>query len=414
MVNAGVIIVGTEITRGFSSDTNSEFLARALIANGFNCYSIIKVPDEIETIVRAITYLSKECKVLILTGGLGSTHDDVTREAVSKATGRKLLLDGTLEKEIAELMPPGTDKKAFLRQAYLPQGAQAIRSRGGTAPGLIIDENNLLIAALPGVPREMKAMFSDVIKKLRQKFPGLAPLLQKIVKTFGASEPIIAKLIDPVIRKYNKLGFTILAGLEEVKIIVSMSAARGSKKAKELEGALREVSQALGDLVFGYNDDRLEEVVGIKLKEKKIKMAVAESCTGGQLAGRITRIPGSSDYFQGGVVAYSNLVKETVLNVSHETLEKYGAVSAQTASLMAENVRRQLFADIALAVTGIAGPGGGSPEKPVGLVFIAIADKEDIICKQYNFRGDRQVIQTIAAQTGLNLVRLYLEEKENG
>lgn len=411
MIKTGVIVIGTEITNGFASDTNSEYIARILVATGFDCRSIIKVPDAIDVITGAIDYLLTQCQVLILTGGLGSTHDDLTREAISKATGRELILNADLEVEIERAAPPGADREMFFKQAYLPVGARAIVPEHGTAPGIIIENKDQIIIALPGVPREMKAMLNAVILALNNKFPDQAAVKQEIIKIFGVSEPTVAKLIDPIIKEYQDIGFTILAGAEEIKIVVSVFADPESAEASRMEEAVKKIIGKLGDLVFGRDDVKLEETVGNDLRKKQISLAVAESCTGGLLAKKITSIPGSSEYFKGGIVSYSNQIKTQVLNVSHETLRKFGAVSREAAVQMAWQVRQLAQSDIAVSITGIAGPSGGTREKPVGLTYIALADNKRSYCKQYNFTGNRHLIQKKAAQTGLNLIRLYLQKK---
>lgn len=409
MIKFSVIVVGTEITQGDSLDTNSRVLAQALTAQGFDCHSIIKAPDFIDVISRSINYLKRHSSILIITGGLGSTHDDITREALSKSLGRQLELKDELISWIERLIPKGADKKMFFKQAYLPAGAEPILPEQGSAPGIVVEDDNHLIFALPGVPREMRSMLDTVIQRIKIKFPAQPASKQIIIKVFGAGEPLVAQAIDSIIKSYNDLNFSILASIEEIKIVISVCAADDSPAAARLKQSSNDIVDALGELVFGFDDTSLEQVVGDSLRTKNIKLFVAESCTGGLLAEKITRVPGSSEYFLGGVVSYNNQIKIDLLNVSTATLEADGAVSKEVAVQMANGARAAGQADLALSISGIAGPGGGSPEKPVGLVFMAISDKNRTETQKFKFNGDRDVIRRKAAQSALNIIRLYLK-----
>ncbi len=410
MIKFSLIVVGTEITQGYSRDTNSRVLAQALTVRGFEAHTIIKVPDSVALISQSINYLRRYSKILILTGGLGSTHDDVTREALSKALGRKLELRDELKIRMERLIPKGADNDMFLKQAYLPAGAKAILPEQGSAPGIIIEDEGRLIFALPGVPREMKAMLETVIKRIQTKFPRQPEQKQRIIKVFGAGEPLVAKEIDSIIKEYKDLDFTILAGIEEIKLIISLFAADGSYPAGRLEEAKKRITEVLGEVVFGFGDISLEQVVGDDLKRRNIKLFVAESCTGGLLSQKITAVSGSSEYFLGGVVSYSNQIKVDLLNVSPAVLEEYGAVSKEVAVEMAAGARAVSQADLALSITGIAGPGGGTSEKPVGLVFMAISDSNRTETRRFDFSGSRDAVRCQAAQSALNIIRLYLKK----
>jgi len=410
VIKFSILVIGTEITQGYSRDTNSSVLARILTGRGFAGHSIIKAPDSIDVISRSIAYLRRESNILILTGGLGSTHDDVTREALSRALGRDLELRDELKTRMERLLPRGADEEMFFKQAYLPAGAEAILPEQGSAPGIIVDGDGCLIFALPGVPREMTSMMGAVIKRIETKFPEQPPQEQRVIKIFGAGEPLVAKKIDAVIKDYSELGFTILAGIEEIKIIISAFAADDSYMTNQLERAKNRITESLGELVFGFDDITLEQAVGSELKRRDIKLFTAESCTGGLLSQKITSVPGSSEYFLGGVVSYDNQIKAALLNVSQAALERYGAVSKEVATEMAAGARAVSRADLALSITGIAGPGGGTPDKPVGLVFMAISDNSVTETQRFDFRGGRDAVRRKAAQSALNIIRLYLKK----
>lgn len=411
MVKAAVIIVGTEITQGISADSNSRELAAHLSSGGFDCGLIMQLPDRLDSIAEAINVVSEQFQLLILTGGLGSTHDDITREAIAKATGRKLIEDPDLFNRISRDAPSGADIAMFLRQAQLPEGSEPILAGRGTAPGLLLDLDNITIVALPGVPAEMRSMLPAVFSKLEKRYPDRKMLKQRIIKIYGPGEPQAAKIIDPVIGAYRDVEFTILASPEEIKLILSVRGDGDEELMSQLAAAEKDVYDSIGDAIFGQADMTLEKAVGALLEQRGLTLSVAESCTGGLLAEKLTRVPGSSKYFLGGIVSYNDEAKISVLGVARETLSAKGAVSEETALEMATGALNATGSDIALAVTGIAGPDGGTIDKPVGLVYIAIAGANFKIVRKYMLSGDRSSIRIKSTQSALDLLRLWLTDR---
>ncbi len=406
-----IVAVGTELILGLTTDTNSPYIARFLVENGISSQQHQVVPDDVDEIAHAILDGLQHSDALIITGGLGPTFDDVTREALSKAVKRELVFDPKLAEIIKERFPH--DKpipKFILRQAYLPEGAIPINPTLGTAPGIILEIEDKIIFALPGVPDEMKVMLKDkVIPFLRKRVREKAILI-KVIKTCDISEASLQERIEDIIAKYENLNIKILVHLEEVHILLML---KGDIKAVEelISNVKDEIADRLGKLVYGFDEDTLEKVVGKLLRKHELKLAVAESCTGGLLSNRFTNIPGSSDYFWAGIIPYSTEVKRELIRVPSQVLLEHGAVSSFTAQAMADGARLIVGADIGLGITGIAGPTGGTPEKPVGLTFIALSTKTTRFCKRFIFTGSREVIKFKTSQQALNLLRLFLLER---
>lgn len=408
MTKAAFIIIGSEITAGRSVDTNSKYLADKFTESGFDCIAVIKVPDDIDLISDSIGFLADKAELIVITGGLGSTHDDLTRESIAKATGLELFEDDEIKKSMTEVAPPGADREMFLKQAMLPRGSEPIIIDKGTAPGIKLEHQGNTIIAVPGVPREMTKMIEMVLPQLKKQMAPDALRTEITLKMFGAGEPKIAGIIDPIMKANPELHYTILAGLEEIKLI-TFSTASTPGIYQKVKSVIDEFEAVLGNLVFSRDGESMAEIVGKFLRHKRMMLAVAESCTGGMISEMLTEIPGSSNYFKGGIVSYDNSIKENLLGVSHETLTVHGAVSAETALQMAKGVKELTASDISLSVTGIAGPAINGTDKPVGLVFFCLYDGKTGYVKKYQFSGDRERIRRISSQTGLNLIRLYLE-----
>lgn len=403
---AAIVAIGTELTLGRSTESNSEFLGRWLSRRGYNVRLALKLPDDIELIADETRRLTDMVDILLLTGGLGSTHDDVTREALVKMTGGSLVLNGPLEAAIERLAPAGIDRTRFMRQACLFEGARSIGPFTGTAPGLIVDYRGKVIYALPGVPGEMKSMLDDVAIDLDRRFGRLNEIATITVNATGAPEPVIASLIDPVIDGYPQIQVNILANPEIISITLI-----ADESAKELlDEVVRKLREKLGNFFIGIDEETMSTVIGRLLKDRRLTLSVAESITAGQIGTLIARNAGSSSYFAGGILAYNNDVKERLLGVSPEILAGKGAVSAETALAMALGARKALKTDIGLSVTGIAGPTGATATKPIGLVYIGLATRDIQEVKELRLRGDRRLVQERAALRALNLLRLYLQQ----
>ncbi len=407
-VRAAVIVVGTELTQGLTRESNSIFLSRWLRERGITVIAVQKTPDDIGLIASAINFLSSQAELVILTGGLGSTHDDVTREALAEVLGVPLVRHDPAYQLITEAMPPGADSESFLRQAYLPQGAQAMITGVGTAPGVSFEWRDTMLFALPGVPKEMEVMLAQVEAELEGKALVGAPPPMARAGLIGASEPEVARLIAPVLEAYPEVTANILATPEQISL--TLMDLRGGSAVDEslVQSAFEDMLVRLGKLVFSASGASLPEVVGILMRDIGLTLATAESVTAGQIGVLVASVAGASDYFLGGVTSYANEAKESLLGVQKATIEQSGAVSEETAIAMAEGARRVLGADIGLAVTGVAGPGGARPEKPVGLVYTSLALPDRTMTFKDVHRGDRGSVQQRAAFRALDHLRRSL------
>ncbi len=411
-MKAEIITIGDELLYGQILDSNSSYLSESLTAEGIDVIFKTSVGDDINRMAEAFNIARSRTDVIVASGGLGPTLDDLTKKAVVKAFKRNLIFHQEILKQIEEsfqrrgrLMP-----KINQNQALIPQGAKALSNRWGVAPGIFLEDEKTLFFALPGVPTEMKWMMeNEVLPVLRAKKPQHFILHTKL-KTTGISESALYEKIEGLIDPKEEIKVAFLPGYLGVDIrLTAESTDKDQAQARidELEQKIREV---LENYVYGKDDQTLEEVVGKLLLERKKTIAVAESCTGGLIGARFTNVSGSSQYFERGVVTYSNEAKTELLNVPMEIIEKHGAVSEEAAILMAEGVRKLAKTDYGLSVTGIAGPTGGTPQKPVGLVFVGFAHENDSFVQKFLLGGDRNSNRERAAQAALNLVRLFLTQ----
>jgi nicotinamide-nucleotide amidase len=348
--------------------------------------------------------------ILIISGGLGPTEDDITCEALAAAVGKRLEPRSEIAERIQERYKHiHIPEDVLMRQALVPEGATLIENPVGTAPGVVLQEEGTAIIALPGVPGELHAMTPKLLSILQEKFPTSSVVLSSILKIAGIGESGVNEKIIPLMQLQEpRVG--LLALPNEVHIRLT---ARGERT--EAEAALsrlkQELYERLGELIFGENEDTLERVVAGLLLQTGLTLSLAESCTGGLISHRLTEVPGISAAYFLGVVSYSNTAKMHVLGVPPDLIELHGAVSPEVASAMAKGIRSQSGSDIALALTGIAGPSGGTAAKPVGLIYIALASPEHTLCNRYQFPGTRHIIKLRASQAGLDLVRKYLLQK---
>ncbi|MCK4267829.1 MAG: nicotinamide-nucleotide amidohydrolase family protein, partial [Actinomycetia bacterium] len=312
--------------------------------------------------------------------------------------------------KIERLIPPGADRGAFMRQAYLPEGASWLGPVKGSAPGIAVELKGTIVYALPGVPAEMTAMLERISSDLQHRFGATSGTAMRKVKLKGLSEPEASRLVDPIITSYQHLTFNILASSKD--IVITIISQDDNVGRQDLDKAVEAVIDCLGGSVYGFDDQTLSRVVGELLSEKGLSLGIAESLTGGRIAAEITATPGSSKYFAGAVVAYENEIKHELLEVSDKTLMEKGAVSSETALEMARGVRDSLGVDVGLSSTGISGPEGGSTDKPIGLVFIAVSDKHRETVREFRFGGDRDAIQNNSAFTALNMLRLFLSDHD--
>ena len=412
-MKAEIISIGSEILRGQITDTNSNFIVKKLVELSIDVEHITAVSDNPESLLSTLKLALQRADLVITTGGLGPTEDDITYETIAKALNLKLIkypkaedhLKKVLNKIKVEISPSN------LKQTYLPEGAKIIINQYGTAPAMILEKDNKIICSLPGVPREMKKLVvENLIPYLKEKFPPSVIKKSKILKVTGLGESSVNELLHDYINNQKNFSFGIYANPEDIQIQVTTQAPTEKEVDKLLQSSVNQLSKILGNYAYGSGEQTLEEVVGDLLKNKGFKVAVAESCTGGMLGEMITRIPGSSKYFQGGVISYNAQVKEELLKVPSEVIKKYGEVSRQVAELMAEGVRKCCHSDIGISITGIAGPGGATKKKKVGLVYMALADGKKTITQKHQLFGNRQLIRLRSARRALNMLRMYLKE----
>jgi len=413
-VNAEIIAVGSEMLTPFRMDTNSLYLTEQLNLLGVDVIFKSIVGDDLRRLVEAAEHGLFRSDILIFSGGLGPTEDDLTREAVAEALGLTLHRDPEiltrLEQRFAERgwkMSPNNAK-----QADVLDGAIVLPNSNGTAPGQWLsgqfDGREHIIVLLPGPPHEMKALFeADVRERLRAKVPP-AFLATRTLKIAMLGESTVDARVAPLYKRYTDVDTTILAGAGEIELQFKTCAATHDAAQRRVDELAGVVEDELDDAVFSRDGETLEQIVGYWLQMRNATVAVAESCTGGLLAERLTSISGSSRYFLGGAVVYSNALKTELAGVPTEMIDRHGAVSREVAAALAEGIRYRCESTLGVGITGIAGPNGGTPEKPVGLVFHAVASSTGTEVLQRNFPGDRKRIRRFASTMVLDMVRKKL------
>ena len=415
-----ILTIGDEVVRGEIVDSNKALIAQRLLELDLECQYQASVRDDPADMQAAFRLAIQRSDLVIVSGGLGPTRDDITAEVLSETLGRELELDqdsldlmrrffARVGREMVE-----TNRK----QAFFPSGADILANPEGTAPGFSVEEQGTIFFCLPGVPRELARMLDEqVFPRVEARLEGMGQVVRirtRMLRTFGMGESTLEKELSGIARDGDvELAFRTSFPDNFLRVM-----ARGSSVEEadlKIESVAKQIRELLGDLVYGEGNDPMEAVVGRLLTEQGRSVAVAESCTGGGIAQKLTAIAGSSAYFLGGVVAYSNDAKQKMLGVSHELIEAHGAVSAPVAQAMAEGVCERLGADIGLATTGISGPGGGSPEKPVGLVYVALCQPNCgesspgfVHVEKFEFAVDRPRHQVLTVQTALDWLRRRL------
>lgn len=409
-MRAELISVGTELLLGQITDTNAAYLARLLATYGVDVLHKQTVGDNLERVRAAVDLAVGRADLVVMTGGLGPTEDDLTAEAVALTAGVPLVFDQAVADRIAGFFVQRrrAAPESIYRQARIPSGAQVIPNRRGTAPGLIIPVAQRTIFMFPGVPHEMEGLVADgLVPWLEARMQGVV-IRSRVLRIAGLGESVVEDRVRDLIHGSNPT-VAPLAKLGEVhlRITAKGSPAVADAMIREAEKGLR---ARLEDAVFGTDDESLQEVTARLLIERGLTLAVAESCTGGLVASRLTEIPGSSAFLVAGFVPYSNEAKTRDLGVPHAMIADHGAVSAQVVTAMATGARRQAAADVGLAITGIAGPAGGTPAKPVGLVYLATATDAETKTVDVHFGAglSREVIRHLSAQAAINLLRLTL------
>jgi nicotinamide-nucleotide amidase len=405
MMKIGILTIGNELTTGRIQDTNSALIARAMQEQGWQVAAMLSVGDDDGAIHDALDFLLARAEAVIATGGLGPTADDITTAAIAKAFGLSLHMDESVLAHVRSLFEKRrlhwTENNA--KQALFPEGAEIIANPNGTAAGFAVRWKGKIVAVIPGVPAEARKMLPEgVIPLFRKAFPTSALHVETLTfKLFGIPEAAVdAALADAGLADLG-LGVGFYPNLPENHLVLTARTASPEEAREKLQAARARVEARLGKYIFAQGQETLEGLVANALTEKKRTLAVAESCTGGLITDRLTDVPGSSAFLERGVVTYSNASKIALLGVPESVLAAHGAVSEETARLMAEGVRRLAGTDLGLAVTGIAGPTGGTEAKPVGTVYIALADGQRTLCRHHALRWDRRRNKVVAAQTAL-------------
>jgi len=405
-----IITIGNELISGRTPDLNSWYAAGKLTASGLGVTRVTSVGDDEEMVCHALETVLKSSRFVIATGGLGSTDDDMTCRIVANALDRPLYPDHQLLEKIkahvkargAEMTPP------LQKMALLPEGSKMINPSGDTC-GFSLAKKDIRFYFLPGVPEQMRHLMDKfVLPELLSLYETLPAVGQRLIKLYGLSEPGIAKIFAELRGKLSNAVLGFYPHFPENHITISLQGEDDRTVTAELDQVQAEILALVGDYVFSTGNQEMEEVVGRLLTERGKTISVAESCTGGLIGHRLTNVAGSSDYFCGGVVSYSNRSKVDMLGVRAETIKKYGAVSNETAQEMAKGIRERMKSDLGLAVTGIAGPDGGSKDKPVGTVYIGLSSAEEVFSRKYRFWGLRKQVKLNTSMMTLDWVRRYL------
>jgi nicotinamide-nucleotide amidase len=408
-----LVTIGDELLLGFTIDTNAAHLARALASIGLHIAQRTTVGDEAGDIARVVREALDRTGAVITTGGLGPTSDDLTKASIATIFGREMVVDEAhlawmkerWEKRFNRPMPPSN-----INQAMIPRGAEKLENRHGSAPGIWLeDERGRWVAMLPGVPREMRGMLGDtLLPKLGARFTGGTVVRSRTLRTVGIAESLLADRIDSMEGGPLGVALAYLPSIAGVDLRVTVRDVPAARADELLDAAAARLRERVGEWIYGEGDADLATVVLELLRSRSFTVAVAESCSGGLLGGRLTAIPGSSDVVLGGVIAYANSVKEQLLGVDASAIGQYGAVSEQVVSQMAAGARRATGASVGLAITGIAGPGGATEGKPVGTVWIAVDIDGQVQTRLLTLWGDRDEVRQRSAQWTMELLRQQL------
>jgi nicotinamide-nucleotide amidase len=418
-MNAAIVAVGSEMLTPFRVDTNSLFITERLNTIGYDVRLKAVVGDDVGELARLFADALTWANLIAVTGGLGPTEDDITRDAVARALDLPLDVDETIVDRLRDrfarrgMAMPEINR----RQAVVPRGATVLANPNGTAPGLWIERGQCAILLMPGPPREMKPMLEAVIEERLAPKAGGYGLFRRVLKITGRAESDVDAHAQPVYGQWTAcaipISTTILAVLGQIELHLTARAASRAEADAVLEPAVKELVDVLGPSVYSVDGRSLEVVVGDLLRERQLTIAVAESCTGGLLMSRLTDVPGSSDYVERGVVCYSNRAKTELVGVPEALIAEHGAVSEAVARAMAEGIRARAQTNIGIGVTGIAGPGGGTPQKPVGTVAVAVVADDESRVRTFQFIGDRAMVKFQAAQSALNMARVVVAKLQS-
>jgi nicotinamide-nucleotide amidase len=408
-MKAYLISIGDELLIGQTINTNAAYIGKLISENNISIVKISVIGDNLKFIIDELDYASTKADLIFITGGLGPTHDDVTRSAVVQYFKTELILRDEVIEDIKSMLSKRgrTLTKVHEDQAMVPKIAEVIRNYNGTAPGYWIEQNKKIFIVMPGVPYEMKGMMdSFVIPKLVEKLGKPQEYIKKsTLQTTGIPESLLAEKLGDINELLEGAELAFLPNQFGVRLRITVKSSDEESAKNKLLEIEQKIRSKAGRYIYGRDDETLEQVVGRLLKERGLRVATAESCTGGGLSDRITNIAGSSDYFERGVVTYSNAAKVELLKVNEDTIHEKGAVSQEVAMQMAEGIKAISGAEIGIALTGIMGPGGASANKPVGTVYIGYCDEKVCTAKRYQFGEDRILNKQRATQAALEMIR---------
>ncbi len=405
-----IVSTGTELLLGQITNTNTPFLSKGLNELGFDVLYHSTVGDNKVRMAQVFTNALERSDIIITSGGLGPTQGDITKEVTAELLHRPLFLDEDSVNDIRDFFAKRNLRmsESNLRQGMFPEGAIIIKNECGTAPGVIIEHGNKTIIHLPGPPYELEWMFKhSIVPYLEKRFPEQGVIVSKILHTYGIGESALEERIKPFILAQSNPTIALLVKQGEVIIRLTARGSTQSEAEDLILGLEKQLRQQVADFIWGIDSDTIEANIGEILTKKQLTIALAESCTGGLITSRITDISGSSNYLMGSIVCYSNKVKTDFIGVPSQIIDDYGAVSHQTASLLAAGIRQKFTATLGMGITGIAGPTGATPTKSVGTVFIAIDGPIGIQCKEYTFNGQRTDIKHRISLAALHMLRQY-------
>ena len=407
MPTSEIICVGTELLLGDVIDTNSACIGKMLSSLGVDIFYKSTVGDNPDRIKKVVDHALKRSDIVIICGGLGPTEDDITKQVVSEVLKKKLVVDRDVVQKIKEkFINRVVANKTILKQAMIPTSAKIIPNPVGTAPGIILEDKGKIVILLPGVPEELRAMIPQVEDYLLKTIKPRVVIKSRVLRVSGMGESDVNNKISSFMAGENPtVALLAKKGEVHIRITAKFPPEKVDSEIFKTEKAIRD---KIGSYIFGVDDETLEQVVGKLLIQKNLTISLAESCSGGLVSHRLTNVSGISKCYLCGIVSYSNQAKAELLGVPEELIREKGAVSPEVAREMARGVRKITGTDISLGITGIAGPTGGTREKPVGLVYIALSTQEGEICRRYVFSGDRESIKWKASQTALDLLRRHL------
>jgi len=408
MNSVEIITIGDDILIGQTVDTNSAWMGGELNLIGININRITSISDNRDEIISALNEALSRAEVVLITGGLGPTSDDLTKDTLAGYFGGKLVMDaGVLENITERLRRRNLNMNENNRQqAMVPDNCKVLQNLTGTAPGMLFEKSGKIVVSMPGVPHEMKHIMKEhVLPLLAERLPG-GVIVHKNIMTYGVAEAILAERLTTFEDQLpGEVRLAYLPAYGVIKLRLTAAGSDEKKIRKSVSEQVEKLYKIIPDVIYGEDEVMIEEVVGKLLNDNKLTVSTAESCTGGKIASLITSVPGSSGWFRGSVVAYDNSIKTGILGVNKETLKLYGAVSAETAGEMARGARRLMGTDYSVAVTGIAGPTGGTAEKPVGTVWIAIDSERGVVTEKQIFADNRQINISRSSYGALNLLR---------